>query len=309
MRILVSYRVAPRIRDWETGAMMAAAFRRLGHDVDEYAKEYETNRWLCRDYLGDSVFVDNFDQWREELEIVPRAVFNREYALVLNMECNDPDPQYFELIKVRAQKRAVWHFDTSYYSDTALTHIAAYLPDHVFFANANFRDYRLPNSSWLPYAADPRFIRPLNTEKVIDVGLIGSDRPERRTLIDFLDKNDIKAELISGVFRDDYINALASCRIVINENPPAGAGLLNMRSMEAPAAGAVLLSGDPEISTVLIPGMSCMCYMNIVDAAEKCQLLLNDPVGLIEIAKKGQHEIRESHMYDHRAQEILDVLF
>lgn len=310
MKILVSYRVAPRIRGWETGSMVAAAFRRLGHDVDEYAREYESNKWLCRGYEDqEMIFPYNDCPWKEIIEWTPDRVHATEYDLVLNMECNDPEPQYFELTQVKTEKRAVWHFDTSYYQITAFNHITNYEPDHVFFANDNFRDYHFKNSSWLPYAADPRFFRPLDTEKTIDVGLVGSDRPERRRLIDFLEKNGVRAQLISGVFKEDYIDALASCRIVINENPPAGTGLLNMRTFEASAAGTALLSSDECCNAVLIPGSETLIYTNAVSAVDHCRVLLSDPVGLIEMSKRGQGTIRERHMYDHRAQEILDVLF
>lgn len=285
MRILVSYRGAPRIRGWETGAMVAEAFRRLGHEVHEYARIYETQDWVQNGTLPES------------------------YDLILNMECNDPEPQYFELTKIGAKKRAVWHFDTSYYVDQALTHISQYAPDHVFFANSKFREFGWDNTSWLPYAADPRFIRPLSHEKTIDVGLVGSDRPERRTLIDFLEKHGIKAQLISGVFTDDYIDALASCRIVINENPKQGKGLLNMRTFEAPAAGALLLSGDIDhIGEVLSP-LESAAYGHMVGAVHACEALLSDPVALIKKSQRGQRRIESDHMYDHRAQEILDVLF
>ncbi len=297
MKILISYRAAPRIRKFETGCLVASAFRRLGHDVDEYARVYETWDWLPMNKEG----------------IHPERVFEFEYDFMLNLECNDQENQYHEISDpLLAKKRAVWHYDTSYYVSTALSHIAAYKPDHVFFANADYRKYGVANSSWLPYAADPRFLRGLDHAKMIDVGLVGSDRPARRKLIAALKKQNIDAQLISGVFQEKYIDALASCRIVINENPPEGRGLLNMRFTETMAAGSVLLNNDGD-GHVLMDGLSegihFLVYRDIDDLVGKCKYLLNDPVERIEMAKRAQDIVEELHMYDHRAQEILDVLF
>lgn len=306
MKILVSYRAAPRIRSWETGAMVAAAFRRLGHDVDEYARMYETDKWLCHDADGNEVMRRMTDI--DDCSYTPAMVHDHQYGLVLNMECNDPDPQYFELTKVKTKKRAVCHYDTSYYPAQALSNIARYKPNHVFFANSGFRQYGVTNASWLPYAADPRMLRDLDYPKTIDVALVGSDRPARRKLIETMRSDGIKAELISGVFKEDYIDALASCRIVVNENPPEGAGLLNMRSFEVPAAGAMLLTGDPEIGEVFITAIHAMQYNDPQHACAQAGVFLDNPGTRIGMAERAQKVLQESHMYDHRAQEILDVM-
>lgn len=304
MKILASYRGAPRIRGYETGAMVSAAFRRLGHDVDEYAKIYEQRFWHY------SIKKHDGSLHYGSLTVPPDT--GGKWDLVLNLECNDPNRQYTELTRVSTKKRAVYHFDTSYYVSTALSHIAAYKPDHVFFANADYRKYGVANSSWLPYAADPRFLRGLDHAKTIDVGIVGSDRPARRKLIAALKKQNIDAQLISSVFQEKYIDVLASCRIVINENPPEGRGLLNMRFTEAMAAGSVLVNNDGD-GHVLMDGLSegihFLVYRDVDDLVGKCRYLLNDPVERIEMAKRAQDTVKELHMYDHRAQEILDVLF
>lgn len=288
--MLINYRSAARISGWETGRCYANAFERLGHEVDIYTRQYESEQWQ----------ISHDDR---------RRILSSSYDLVLCCEMNDPLGQDFEAADVKTERRAVCHYDTSYYTTQALTNIASYKPDHVFFANASFRTYPFKNSSWLPYAADPRFFRSIDTEKTIDVGLVGSDRPERRRLIEFLFNNSINAKLISDVFQEDYIDALASCRIVINENPPQGAGLLNMRTFEAPAAGAVLLSSDPECSSVLVNGIEGHVYSNVGDALEICKYLLSNPVDCISMSKRGQERIKDDHMYDNRVQDILDVLF
>src|SRR6185436_16007295 len=95
MKIVVSYRGAPRIRGWETGAMVAKAFRQLGHDVVEFGNIYQTSQRLPPN--SDAMW-DEADLW-------------------LYCEMNDADPQYHELNTFSVRKTACWLFDTSYYND------------------------------------------------------------------------------------------------------------------------------------------------------------------------------------------------
>lgn len=310
-KILISYRVAPRIRTWETGSMVARAFRALGHEVDEYAKEYQAGRWLCKTPFGlDLLLEPSLLLPDTKLSFIPENVFMREYDLVLNMECNDPDPQYFELIGVKAKKRAVYHFDTSYYMDVASHHISQYHPDHVFYANSKLV-WNTKNTSWLPYAADSKLhVRSPSHAKLYDVALVGSDRPDRRRLIAILQEAGIDARLISDVFKEDYVEALASAKIVLNQNPSDGSGLLNMRYFETLAAGSMLLNnaGDGDELTGLIPGIHFVRYASEADLVEKAIYYIRDHAERIKVSCAGHQAFLEGHTYEHRAQEIMDVI-
>jgi len=288
MKVLVTYRAAPRIRGWETGKMVADAFRELGHETYEFAKLYQKLS-LAED---SGVSEDNFD-------------------LILNMECNDPDPQnHVFSLKKRTKKRAFWHFDTSYYIDLARKHIWLHKPDHVFFANANWRQYGVQNSSWLPYAADPKFFRSITPDKDFDIGFVGTIRPDRQQLIEEMRVYGVKVGVISDVFKSDYIDALSRCRVIINQNPPEGNGLLNMRTFEAPAAGAVLLSDDVSyIHEILLPGSQCFIYNGTSDVPFDYVTDSKSYDGLGVMAKSAQDWIKSSHMYTNRVQEILEILF
>lgn len=294
MRILVSYRGAPRIRGWETGAMLARAFRRLGHSTIEYGKIYEVNKWLPGE-----------PDWTEPHS----AISVDEFDLHVFMECNDPEPQYVGLRNVKVGKRVGWFFDTSYYPHMIQNVANAMSFDWIFSANPNFgQNFFGPRSSFLPYAADKELhFRPLDTERNMQVALVGSDRPERSKLINTLKKAGLDARLIHGVFQEAYVDALASTYIVVNENPPAGRGLLNMRCFEAPAAGALLICQEGDhIERVLTRSMSVLTYSSPADIVAICKSLGPEDVNKIRAA--GQNRVMEEHAYDHRAQEILDVL-
>lgn len=283
MKIVVSYRAAPRIRTWETGAMIAGVFRDLGHEVIEYAKVYESQEWVS--YLK----CDSPD-------------------LLIWCECGDPSPQYLELKSLRCPK-FYWAFDVSYNPRFHKNLCNAMQFDWIFSANVNYQaNFFGPKTSWLPYAADKRrHFRSLRSPKVMDVALVGSERPDRRKLINILRAANIDAQLISGVFKEDYIDALANAKIVINENPADGRGLLNMRFTESMAAGSCLLTqrGDGE-DRVGTENVHFACYSTQDEAIAKCHLLLEQEDLRLRIAEAGQNLMSEAHTYHNRAKTILE---
>ena len=102
--------------------MLARAFRRLGHDVFEYAKMYERDEWLP------------YKEGQElQAPIVPHtSLLSGNYELHIYCEMNDPDPQYEWLRDVNAAQRVGWFFDTSYYPQHILGIARHFRFDKVF---------------------------------------------------------------------------------------------------------------------------------------------------------------------------------
>lgn len=293
MKILVAYRGIPQSKGWATGDMVVKAFRDLGHEVFPYARYYGTHDWV------------------EERPALDCHVWD----LILYMECNDGEPQYPELRIVRACMIACWLFDTSYYSDQCRHFVNYFRFDHVFLANPLTRQqyviWDYDNVHYLPYACDPDLHgRPLEHPKTRDVVLVGSIRDDRVALADALDKHGVKLELISDVFREDYIDALASAKIVINQNPKAGRGLLNMRWFEAAAAGSIILGEREDLS---VNDIWCFgnihSYSSVDGLAEICGTILENTKTQDFLREATYKNISDLHTYKHRCQEIMDKVF
>lgn len=292
MRILVSYRGIPQSPGWATGDMVVKAFRELGHEVFAYAKYYQEERWV------------------EEL---PRTIQMDGVDLILFMECNDGDRQYTELRTLPARKMACWLFDTSYYPDQCHSLIKWFNFDHIFLANPltlqHYKAIGYKNVQYLPYGCDSELhSRPLEYPKNRSVALVGSDRPDRRQLVRDLAASGINLELISDVFRESYIDALASSRIIVNQNPEAGRGLLNMRFFEGAAAGSVVFTEFEDYKVNYDSGLALprFTYKNTEELAESIRFLLNDREHLEIIAHRDQENILEHNSYKNRCQEILE---
>jgi spore maturation protein CgeB len=295
MRILVSYRGIPQSPGWATGDMVVKAFRALGHEVDVHAKYYEQEKWV---------------------ECNPiKPAYERDYDLFLFMECNDGDRQYIELRSVRARQTACWLFDTSYHKDRYTRLVDYFKFNHIFLANPltiqEYKKWEYQNVHYLPYACDRELHgRSLSYPKTRDVVLVGSIRDDRIVLADALDQLGVKLELIGNVYREKYIDALASARIVINQNPPAGRGLLNMRWFETAAAGSIILGEREDLS---VNNIWCFgdahAYSSINGLAEICKAYLENQGTQDWVRSITYENIFKLHTYENRCKEILNKIF
>jgi len=314
MKVLVSYRGIPQSPGWATGDFVVKALRTLGHEVYPYAKYYQQNKWVEDRSLGSTGYRS-------------LGLDDHEFDLILYMECNDGDPQYSELAVARARKTACWLFDTSYYHDRCKSIVDYFRFDHVFLANPlTIREYKVwgyKNVSCLRYGFDSeKHTRSSDTEKTIGVALVGSIRDDRKALAKALKDHGINLELISGKFREEYVDALASARIIVNQNPPEGRGLLNMRFFEAQAAGCYVLTEQEDYDanhqegTGMRYGALNGCYSSMSDLADQCRealgrrgLIRPEVSGLREAASLYHWSLMVGDSYESRCQDLMHLLF
>lgn len=295
MRILVSYRGIPQSRGWATGDMVVKAFRALGHEVFPYGNYYQTTERI------------------EGLD--PETLFQQEYDLVLFMECNDGDPQYTEWNSSGAAKARVlasWLFDTSYYADSMTRFTQAMGFQHNFIANP-LEVEKFDNGHFLPYACDRDLhFREAKEHPAREVALVGSVRDDRTALVKAAAQRGVQIELIGGAFREAYVDALADSRVIVNQNPTAGGGLLNMRTFEAPAAGAYLVMERRDFEAnegIFLENKQ----VGVFDTTEELVALCATLRGYIDLADRtrlaGQEHVLSHHTYENRCQEILRTIF
>jgi len=275
MKALVSYRGIPQSPRWATGDFVVEAFTQLGFDVDAYGNYYGTQNKL-------QVSLDPFE---------------KEYDLFLYMECGDGEPAYTELKNVKAKNRMSWFFDLALYPEYWQWQISTLNTNTNFVANELFvaDEYK---RHYLPYAAASKHFRKLNwVTKDIDYLIIGSDRPERRKQVADLmammpDKN---IQLVSGIFREDYVNTLSRAKFVVNDIAGGGKGLLPMRPFEVVAAGATLIT--PKNDGVSSLGIPCHEYESIEQIPT-----------FVEELSHGQDVVRQKHTYLNRCMKIMGCM-
>jgi spore maturation protein CgeB len=290
LHIVVSYRGVPQAHGYETGASLATAFRRLGHSVYEYGNYYQSTQ-------------------RIQPEPPPQTA-----DLLVWCECNDADPQYWELESYPASRKAYWDFDTATHSEMTKKIIDHVRFDAVFYANRNFTRFLSAlhnNTTLLPYAFNDEIHRPLpNVTKTVDVGLIGSPYPKRVALIKKLRKTGINAELVSGVYGEDMVRTVNSFKIQLNYLVGGGRGLLNARVFETVGCGTLLLNENEDgIEDCFKDGGHVVLYHSESTCVEKVRFLLSHEDVLQSIARNGHEYGLKFHTYLQRANTILEKTF
>src|SRR5205823_881666 len=133
-----------------------------------------------------------------------------------------------------------------------------------------------------------------HAEKVYDVGFVGSlelpaTRSERIDVLGRLERKYRLNDYRQPVFGDDMMRVYNMSRIVVNIPWANG---LNMRTFEAMASGALLLTktaaGQPELFT---DGMHLVTYRDSSDLIDKIDYYLQHDKERQDIACAGRTEV------------------
>ncbi|HVE80867.1 MAG TPA: glycosyltransferase [Candidatus Dormibacteraeota bacterium] len=290
LSVVVAYRGIPHARGWATGASLARAFRRLGHEVFEYGNYYLTPEPLQE---GDAP---------------------KEPDLLVFTECNDEDRPYYELKKMKAGARVYWDFDI----DNGRWDITSKLInkvgfDVIFHANKRYNEklQKLAKSKavFLPYAYDDEHFFPdSKIKKTVDAGLVGTPYDARREYATRLKELGVDLQFISGVYREDLRKAINGLKIHLNLNifGPGGDGLLVGRVWETIGCGTFLLNQRKDfIEDFFEDGKHLVLFDNEQDCTEKIKYYLKNDKEREKIARQGWEHGQKHHTYMARAKTII----
>lgn len=289
LEILVAYRGIPHARGWATGASLARAFRRLGHNVYEYGNYYQTQEPVSA------------------VQVPDRA------DLLVYCECNDLDPQYTELGNYDAPWKVYWDFDVDTHPTRTLRFVEKIGFTHIFFGNIYYEDVFRSVCDWvrfLPLAFDDEHHRPLqHVPKKIDIGLCGSPYKDRLALIQRLRKAGLNAVLIQDRYAQDYVRALNGFRISLNLGVGGGRGLMPGRVWESIGCGTLLLAESRDlIDQTFVDMRHLALFSGYEECVSKAEYLLAHPDLLRSIAEEGHRLGLEVHTYLQRAQTIAEAV-
>jgi hypothetical protein len=288
MKILISYRGVLHAKGRETGACLARAFRRLGHEVHEYGNYYHSTQ-----RLGDGCLPNGVD-------------------MLVYCECNDEEPQYTELRSFKAARKVYWDFDVHTHPAKTLRFALAMGFDHIFFANKLFEpSFRKIDShaQFLPYAFDDEFLRPMpEVSKTVDVGFCGSPYPERVSLVAALRRSGINAEFISGQYGTDLVKTINSFKIHLNYRV-GWRGVLNARVFETIGCGTLLLNENEDfIEQLFSDSKHLVLFSSEKECIERARYYLKHKDKREEIARAGYEYGLCNHTYLVRAKGMLETV-
>lgn len=184
--------------------------------------------------------------------------------------------------------------------------------DYVFVAQKEyiptFKKHVHENIFWLPLGADPEVHSQKKTDKVFDVGFVGSLSSEfHQRRVDLLNKiNDHFPVAYKRCFAEEMSLHFSQSKIVFNN---AIKNDLNMRVFEAMATGSLLLTDKTNGNgqEMFFDGVDYVLYDDD-NILEKIEYYLRHDDEREKIASKGRETILNAHTYLHRVEELLDVV-
>ena len=165
-------------------------------------------------------------------------------------------------------------------------------------------------SSWLPYAAEPQLWKPVDVEKVYDVGFIGhygNYAARSQFISDFADAFGDRFYIGEKVYHEDNVRKSQACRLLLNhcQGPST-----NMRTFEGMSMGMVVLHPrTPDLAALgFEDGIHLLGYDTVEEAIEIAEAALSDPERMAQIGAAAREAVLSRHTYAHRAREIVALL-
>ena len=187
--------------------------------------------------------------------------------------------------------------------------------DIAFFAQKKFiDDQHMSHRYWLPHACDPEFHNPdiEDKKKIHDVTFIGHKHPtvhgKRIALLKMIKNDRIDINDRCYIYTKKMGAQFVKSRIVLNCSLN---GDLNMRFFEALSYGVCQLANYDMVGWKDLgfeEGKHFLGYSSLEEAVEKTQWALDNNMEREKIAKAGHEKVRSAHTYEHRINEMLNIV-
>jgi len=191
----------------------------------------------------------------------------------------------------------------------------ARLFDHVFVTDQNgMRDFPAGGCKsvhWTPFAADDRFHRDFQLERIYDIGFVGYThqgvQSERAIALAALAKHYKMNDYLKPSYDEEIGKTYSQSKIVVNFPNRGG---FNMRVFESMAAGALLITEDVGNGQreLFEDRKHFVLYKDKSEIPGLVDYYLAHDAERIAISREGQREVLAKHTYRHRAEFMLKVL-
>lgn len=182
-----------------------------------------------------------------------------------------------------------------------------------FYCHKNYM-YRFDKECfWLPVACDPEINKKFDLAKIYDIVFIGNTISkhylERVRLLKLISEK-FNLKIFRGVYGEEMAKIYSQAKTVSNKSVR---GDLNMRIFEVLPCGSLLITErlKPEagLEELFQDRKHLVLYDNENDLLEKIDYYLSHESEREEIAQEGHKEALRKHTYEHRAEEMLKIVF
>lgn len=283
MNILVSYRGIPNRTAF--GQSFAAAFRMLGHEVQEYFVDYGGPRDF-RDYI-----VGVID-------------------LIVYLEMNDEMEDYYGLGKIDAKKV---YIDYDVACDRKTEQVIKGIGfDYIFTGNESyipwFQNLGVKNVLFSHGAYDHARLFPIPGVVKSGVAFIGHYHEERARFFEHVSERLGFSIPQPVLYEDKYREGINKLLIHLNMND-VNPGMIVTRVHETLGCATVLLTYYTDgVEKAYKPGEEFVIYRDENDCAEKIKELMANPDLCSSIARRGYEAALFNNTFLVRARQILEVV-
>lgn len=159
---------------------------------------------------------------------------------------------------------------------------------------------------WLPNCYDDTIIKPMNIDKVYDIGFCGNT-VNRQQFINLLASrfgNNFRHDRM--VIGNDMVYVINSYKVHWNKNISID---INYRNFETMGCRTCLLtSNNPNYSSLGFTSKNCMIYNNINEMIDMAKYLISNNEIRESIAIEGYNFVKKNHTYKNRAKHIIETL-
>jgi len=183
-------------------------------------------------------------------------------------------------------------------------------PSHIFYTQPSWglkfaEKYPRDTIKCITYACDPDLHKPIEMEKIYDVGFIGTfqDGDGRKEVMEAI-KNEFNCFVSTSTPSDQISTEYSKCKVIFNHIRYEE---VNIRFFEALAIGTQVCTYTPNLNLFATEGESYLTFKSIPEAIDKIRKLLADDDRRKSIAEHAR-ESALRHTYKHRAQDMLSFL-
>jgi spore maturation protein CgeB len=333
MKVLVVSNLNPHFTN--TNVYRLNAIRKLGHEALFFSDNDFFLPGRIRDCFG---FLQAWDLDRLNRKLV-RTVAGIRPDICVFVGGFRTTRKALTAIKATGTRIALWTTDAPINYDNILKTASVY--DHVFCAGTEAVSLLEQNgvkyAKWLPFACDPDYHRPSDTEcadkadEGTDIVFVGGFTPNRWNILNRLCHDDYSVGvwgpfwhkapvpltgkcLVTSGYIDvaHWVKLYRRARIVLIVHYQDGFTPCHQASpkvFEALACGCfVLVDRQQDVQRLFADGEHLVVFDNIEDLKKKIRYYLKHPEERETIADRGRQETLAKHTYLHRFKTLFNII-
>jgi len=333
----------------------------VGHHMPHYTHTNVYREKAIRELGHELIFFDDRDfmipgRVRDRINLLQKWDFERlnnklvnlvrlekpDLCVVIGSRLTLPTTDTIKMIRATGARAVLWTTDPPHPHTFPFIERTAPFYDHVFCAGTEAMDILgrkgIKNVTWLPFACDPEYHRPVQISKeeykkyAHDIAFVGAFYPNRWEILRELSEFDLGIwgpswNLAADIerYRNDIAisdkkidqsewvmiyNATEIAIVIHFQDGKKPCYQASPKVYEALACGCfVLVDLQKDVFELFKDEVHLVYFDGFADLKEKVRHFILRRDQRLKIAQKGRQEVLEKHSYKHRIMKIIETVF